>query len=189
MPADSPLACIPWARAAFLLSSTLGRPMCWPAPAALHGPQHTLHGLAQVPARSSLASTPATMRPVAFEVSIPSQRPQDDVPVAEFSDRSHYFGCVPNRSMPRTTRLPGSSSDWGRVDARARRTERGGCHRLAITSSHPRPRRRNQAGDGGRLQPTAAGGSRTTISARWRRRLTACKPVCLSGNVFIWRLR
>jgi hypothetical protein len=70
--ADSPLTCIRCARAPFFSSGALGRPMCWPrARRASRGAvRRCLPSSSSISAR--LARTRATIRPVAFDVSIPS---------------------------------------------------------------------------------------------------------------------
>jgi hypothetical protein len=71
--AGSPLACIRCASAAFDLSSAFGRPIDWPrdrraSRAAAHRSRPNSSS-----SSAMLASTPATMRAVAFDVSIPSR--------------------------------------------------------------------------------------------------------------------
>jgi hypothetical protein len=71
--ADSPLACIRMTKAAFFLSSALGRPMC--CPRARRASRAAVRRSRPSSSSSSarLARTPATIRPVALEVSIPSR--------------------------------------------------------------------------------------------------------------------
>jgi len=80
--ADSPLACTRSARPAFFSSSASRRPMCCPrARRASRAAGPALPSEFQFKLRQAGKKTPATIRPVAFDVSIPSRNdPQDDVP-------------------------------------------------------------------------------------------------------------
>ena len=68
-------ACVhPHGQSGFLLVKRLGSSDVLTASPTLPAPQHAVRGRVQVSTSARLASTPATMRPVAFDVSIPSLR-------------------------------------------------------------------------------------------------------------------
>ena len=103
--ADSPLACIRCARATFDGSSALGRPMDCPrafrasrAAARRSRPSSNSNS-------AKLASTPATIRPVAFDVSMPSRRERSTIPRSPSSRMVAMTSAAfrPKRSMPTTT--------------------------------------------------------------------------------------
>lgn len=103
--ADSPLACIRCARATFDWSSAFGRPMDCPRArrASRAAVRRSLPSSNSSSAR--LARTPATMRPEACDVSMPSRSDRSTIPRSPRSRMVVITSAAlrPRRSMPTTT--------------------------------------------------------------------------------------
>lgn len=103
--ADSPLACIRRANAVLESSRAFGRRIDWPRArrASREAVRRSLPSSNSSSAR--LASTPATMRPAAFDVSMPSRSDRNTIPLSPRSRMVVITSAAlrPNRSPARAT--------------------------------------------------------------------------------------
>ena len=101
----SPEACIRLANAAFDGSRALGRPMAWPRARRASRAADLRSRPSSSSSSARLARTPATIRPVALEVSMPSRKERRTMPGSPSSRIVVITSAAlrPRRSMPTTT--------------------------------------------------------------------------------------
>jgi len=159
--ADSPLACIRCTRAAFEASNALGRPIDCPRARRASRAAARRSRPSSSSSSANEARTPATMRPDAFDVSIPSRSDRNTIPRSARSRMVVMTSAAlrPSRSMPTTTmalpssRSPGAQHQSHHPHRRPRNPRPGPRHR----DTHPQTRQADDSWTCDDLTPSRTG--------------------------------